>query len=206
MRRTELIAAVAAVCSVVIYSLRQKGACGKVIVASLVITGLAWMGLRSPAGRDLMTRFEDLDPSRGSGSGRYVFWRIAFDHMMNRRMDAQVLGEGVGAARDVMGREFGHDIGCHNDWLDMAYSFGLVGLVGIGWWFLVFLRFIIHLYQDHHPAFQGAVSGFVLLALISVGTGGAFDPAFAMIYAALGFWAAQTPLKGYVVYAGCPSH
>ena len=156
-----------------------------------MIVALGGIALSSSAGEDAMDRFQELDPSRGSGSGRYVFWRIALDHIASRGIDAQIVGEGMGAVRNVMGHDFGLEIGCHNDWLDVICSFGAVGLLMLVWWYLAFVRFIIGLYRGRHPAFHGALSGFVILAVISLGTGGAFEPALAVTYASLGFWAAQ---------------
>lgn len=198
MRRTELIAAVAAIGVVLFFNgivFRQRVPWQKVVVAVLAITMLAWIGLRTPAGTALMARFQDLDPSEGTGSGRYVFWGIAFDHIMNRTMDAQVVGEGIGAIRDVLSHGFGLEIGCHNDWLDVVCAFGVVGLLAFGWWYLVLMRFIIGLYNDHHPAFCGALSVYVILILVSFGTGGVLEPTFAVTYASLGLWGAA-PIGG----------
>jgi hypothetical protein len=209
LRRTELIAAVTALCFVVCFTLapfRRRAPWRKTIVAVLSLAALAAVVLSSPAGEEFVTRLQDLDPSSGTGSGRYMFWRIGFDHAITRGLDAQILGDGVGAVHDVIGRAYGLAIGCHNDWLDMMNSFGLVGLAIVAWWYLGLLRFVIAMHRLGHPVFRGVLSALVMLSVQSFGSGGAFDPCFIVVYAALGFWAAQSLWSESYECAECPSY
>ncbi len=192
MQRTPLIAA-AAVLFVAfaryLYPLRQKihgyrGAIGIIILVVFVVAGL-----QTAAGSDLVDRMTELDPREGSGSGRYVFWGISLDHILNRDFADQVVGEGVGAVRDVIYQQYGMYIKSHTDWLDFPFAFGVFGLIAIVWWYSELVRLARYLYACKHPAFQGAVSAVMVFFLLSVGQGGeSYDPSLALTYAALGFW------------------
>ncbi|UCE46362.1 MAG: O-antigen ligase family protein [Phycisphaerales bacterium] len=208
MRRTDLIAAVVTVLFIVIGNLKpwRRVRHGKMVCALCLLAIITLAGLRSAPGADLVSRFKDLDPSQGTGSGRYIIWRVALDHMAERPLGEQALGEGMGSIRDVIDRHFGSALGGHNDWLDITFSFGVVGLMALGWWYLTLARFTIALYRIRHPVLQGVFSSLVILFLMSAGSGGVFDPSFAMVYAALGFWAAMVPFRGPHEYAGCASY
>lgn len=209
MRRTELIAAVMALGSVVCFAAssgRRRVAWSKIAVAVVAIGALAVVMLNSPTGEDFVARIRDLDPSGGTGSGRYVFWRIGLDHAIGRGLDAQILGDGVGVVRDVIGQEYGLAIGCHNDWLDVMNSFGFVGLALFGWWFLGLLRFVIVMHQIDHPAFQGGLALLVMVSMASFGSGGTLDPCYVAVYAALGFWAGQPLWSESYEYAQCAAY
>jgi len=198
MRRTDIIAAAVCIVLILLYNFKPWRSMhfGKFMCTLVLLAALAFAGLRSAPGADLVARFKDLDPSEGTGSGRYSFWGIALEHMLERPFCANILGEGMGSIRDVMSRRFGNAIGCHNDWLDIAYAFGIIGLAGLGWWYLTLASFAVNLYTAAYPAFPGILSALVGLGLISIGTGGAFDPTFVLIYAALGFWAGAAQFNG----------
>jgi hypothetical protein len=155
----------------------------------IVLVGLTY---GTSAGPDLMGRFKDLNPSEGTGSGRYIFWRITLEHIINRPIRAQLLGEGMGSIRDLTGQRFGLSVGSHNDWLDMVHALGLAGLIGIAWWFFELTRLVWCLHQRHEGLFQGACAFVIILSLMSIGTGGSFDPSWALSYAAIGFWSGLT--------------
>jgi hypothetical protein len=207
MRRTDIIAAAVCIVLILLYNFKpwRRVHSGKFVCTLVLLAALAFAVLHSAPGADLVARFKDLDPSEGTGSGRYSFWGIALEHMLERPFWANILGEGMGSVRDVMSRRFGNTIGCHNDWLDITYAFGIIGLAGLGWWYLTLASFTINLYAAAYPAFPGVLSALAVLGLISVGTGGAFDPTFVMIYAALGFWAGTVQFSGGADYAGCTS-
>jgi hypothetical protein len=143
-----------------------------------------------------------LDPREGSGSGRYVFWNIALNHILKRSVDDQIVGEGMGSIRDMLERQFGLSIGNHNAWLDLTYAFGIFGLMTIAWSYLELIRFANYLRSGKDLLFQGVFSAIVILFLISFGTGGFFDPSFALTYAALGFWTGQSAYWEPFYYVG----
>jgi len=154
-----------------------------------VLILLAGIGLNTTAGTDLMRRFRDLNPFEGSGSGRYIFWQISLEHIINRPVRAQLLGEGMGSIRELLGQRFGFSIGSHNDWLDLVNAFGLSGLIGITWWYFELVRLAWCLHNRREGLFQGVCASVIILGLMSIGTGGSFNPSWALSYAAMGFWA-----------------
>ena len=209
LRRSSLIAAVVAMGSIVPINLSSPGRqilSRRTLAPIGVLVLLASIGLSTAAGADLIERFRDLNPSEGSGSGRYIFWRISLEHITNRRICAQLFGEGMGSIRDLMGQRFGCSIGSHNDWLDFTHAFGLFGLLGIVWWYFELVRFSYCLHKAGDPRSQGARALLVIFTLISLGTGGAFEPVWALSYAALGFWAGQRMYGKGCRYARCLTH
>lgn len=198
MCRSSLIAAVAATCgsfAISLSSFRHRILRRRVSVPAGILITLAVIGLNTPAGTDLIARFRDINPLEGTGSGRYFFWQVSLKHIMNRPMYVQLQGEGMGSIRDVIKRQTDLSIGAHNDWLDLVHSFGLFGLIGIGWWYLELARFVWRLHGRQDGLFQGACASMIILGIISIGTGGFFNPSWALTYAALGFWA------GHAAYA-----
>ena len=204
MRRTSLIAAAGAILFILARNLnpfQSRIPWRRALLAALVICVLIVIGLQSQAGQDLLSRMSELDPSQGTGSGRYIFWRIAINDILDRGISAQILGEGMGSIRDVMDRQFGSAIGSHTAWLDITHTFGIFGLMGIGWWYLELTRFANYLRTVKDPTFQGVLSAIIILFLISIGQGGFSDPSFALIYVALGFWAGRVSYRRQVYYA-----
>jgi hypothetical protein len=194
MRRSALIAAaVATACSFLIYLSPFEGRIPwrRTLGMLAVLLVLLGIGLNTPAGADLMARFRELKPSEGTGSGRYIFWRISLEHVLDRAIHAQLWGEGVGCIRDLMKERYGLAIPSHNDALDLVNAFGWCGLIGIGWWYCELARFARRLYRRHDGLFQGACASVIILGLISLGTGGSFEPPWAFSYAAMGFWAGR---------------
>lgn len=208
MRRTGLIAAASAILLILLCYLnpfRRRIPWAKMALAVLILGVSVVISLRSQAGTDLLARMSDLNPSEGSGSGRYIFWRISLNHILNRGIDAQIVGEGMGSIRDVMYKHFGHEIGSHTPWLDLTHAFGVFGLIAIGWWYVELIRFAKYLRIIKDPAFQGVFSAIVIFFLVSLGQGGFASPAFALIYAALGFWASRVSYGSQTYYGCCIS-
>lgn len=194
MRRSAIIAAVAATgCSLLISltPFRASIPWRRALVILGVLLLSTGIGLNTPAGADLMARFRDLDPREGNGSGRYIFWRISLEHIFDRPLQAQLWGEGVGHIRDVLGKQYGLAIPSHNDGLDLVNAFGLCGLIGMGWWYLELTHFVRCFHRQRNGLFQGVCTCVIILSLISIGTGGAFEPPWALSYAAMGFWAGR---------------
>jgi len=205
MRRTELAAAFAALLLVLLWfvaTLQTRASCGKVVLAILILGLLTAAVLRTQAGADLLARIGELNPREGSGSGRYIFWCISLDHIVDRAIGAQIGGEGMESIRDIMDEHLGQSIGAHNDWLGLTHAFGMFGLAAIVWWYFKLMRFTSYLLKLKDPAFQGALSALVIFIVISFGQGGFYDPSLAMCYAALGFWAGRSSYWEPFCYAG----
>jgi hypothetical protein len=210
MQRTSLIAAAIAIMIVLIRYLdpfRRGIPWIKVLLSVSVLSILVVIVLQSQAGHDLLSRMDDLVPPKGSGSGRYIFWFISLNHILNRDISAQILGEGMGSIRDVMDRHYGVAIGSHNALLDLTHAFGVFGLMAIVWSYLELIRFAICLRTVKDLTLQGVFSAIVILFLISLGTGVFYDPGFALIYIALGFWAGRVSYyRRQTPYARCASN
>lgn len=195
MRRSSLIAGTAATCISILINLSRCG-CRVLWRRTMMLVGililLGGIVLNTTAGTDLMRRFRSLNPYEGSGSGRYILWRVSLAHIISRPVHAQLLGEGMGSIRDVLKAQTGLSIGAHNDWLDLVHAFGLFGLIGISWWYFELGQFAWGLHNRREGLFQGACASVIILCLMSVGTGGFFDPSWALTYAAIGFWAGHT--------------
>jgi hypothetical protein len=207
MRRSSLIAGVVAlgVSSLVnLICRRRRALWRRTMVPFVVLILSAGIGLSTTAGNDLIKRFNNLNPFGGSGSGRYIFWPISLEHIINRPVRAQIVGEGMGSIRDLLGQRFGVRIGSHNDWLDLVHAFGWAGLIGIGWWYFELARFTWHLRTWQNGPLQGACACALAIGLISMGSGGFFDPSWALSYAAMGFWAGYTTKEREPCETGCP--
>lgn len=73
-----------------------------------------------------LDRFEDT-----SGSGRAEIYSSIIDGVNQSSFGALLYGHGFYATADLTKRSFGSSFGsvAHNDWLEIAYDFGLVGLI-----------------------------------------------------------------------------
>jgi hypothetical protein len=191
MCRSTLIAAVAATCGVIFINLcsrRSRMPWRRILIAAAGLALLAGLGLNTPVGAEVITRLKELNPHEGTGSGRYIFWRITLEYILHRPLAAQLWGEGMGSIRDLLQARFGMYIGAHNEWLDFVHAFGWCGLIGLGWWYGELVRLVWHLHGRPGGPFQGACALAIMLGLISIGTGGSLDPVWALDYAAVGFW------------------
>ena len=73
-----------------------------------------------------LDRFED-----SSGSGRAQIYTKIFDGVMRSSFGSLLFGHGFYATSDYTKQslEFNIAVVAHNDWLEVAYDFGLVGLI-----------------------------------------------------------------------------
>lgn len=209
MGRTCLVAALAAVLFLMLkhlYSLCYRMPSRRLVAAAVLLVGIGTVGLQSAAGGDLLARFQDLDPRVGSGSGRYAFWSVSVEYILSRSAFARTFGEGMGAIQEVLWQQWGSPISTHVDWLDFASAFGVLGVLAYAWWYFELARFACHLSRIGHRAVQGTLAALIVLSLISLGQGGVYDPSFALIYAALGFWAGQCAYAGRSGGIVAPAH
>lgn len=190
-RRSAIFAAVAALLAFGVLSSLASRRRGRARVGVLfAVIGLSVYGLSfSPLWTDLRDRFSDLNVADGgTGSGRTEFQRIAVAHVLRRDAVGMTLGEGPGALRQTLSREFGSAIGGHNDWIDVAYAFGVIGVA------LFFLFHVQALRLSRSLDAQGrATLAMTLVGMIALGltTGGTLDPTAAATFAALGLLASR---------------
>lgn len=194
MRRTELAAAFVALGLVLVRyvdPLRRRARSRAIPATLLGLLILGLIGTSTQAGADLTARFRELDPRVGTGSGRYMFWSISLDHILERGAAAQIWGDGMGSFEDIANKHLGQGVGTHNDWLGFTHALGLVGLAGLLWWYINLARLTSCLRKAGDGLFQGALSVLVVFGLLSIGQGGFYDPSLTMMYAGLGFWAGK---------------
>ncbi len=192
MRRSALISGMAGLCccfTTYLMSLQYRPARRTILAFISILIVLLGLGQATSTSADVVEQIEDLSPSEGTGSGRYSFWQITLEHITQRPVGAQLWGEGMGSIRDLLAQRFGLSIGSHNDWLDVISAFGVAGLIGVTWWYLELSRLVWRFHGRQGSLFQGACAAVVIFGLMSVGTGGSFEPPWALTYAALGFWA-----------------
>jgi O-antigen ligase len=129
MRRTALLATVAILlfgtCSRIA---SRRGTDGMRLLTiafpcavSIVFLCLLWY---TPWGERLSQRFEDR-----TGSGRTDMFAAIIDHCSQRDIPATILGEGYGMSTKVLEVKIGANVYCHNDYLEIFFSIGLVGVL-----------------------------------------------------------------------------
>ena len=186
MRRSELIACLFAIIGVIILRSFKNG---KILSSALILIVLSLMILAilrgTHIGNEFTKRMADLNPNAGTASGRYIFQKITLNHILNRGVVYNIIGEGPGAIKDLLGREFGSSIGAHSDWLDVAMAYGLIGVMCLLW-------FIFEVFRLTMACFRAGVGIYVMLSIslimviMSIASGGIFGMAYAVTYAAMG--------------------
>jgi hypothetical protein len=139
------------------------------VVAVLACGVLVYLAATStPLAAELLARFDER-----TGSGRAVFQQLALSHLLERGLVDTLCGEGVAAIRDFMTQSFGIAIGSHNDWLDIVFGTGLVGLSLFLWFHLRLFRQATRM----RDGFMGvAFVSMAQLVIIELTAGGALDP------------------------------
>lgn len=71
----------------------------------------------------------DTDRGDDVGSGRSTFWKITWDSYKEKSIENIIFGNGTNSVAPVLEAKYGLSIGAHNGWLDILYTFGIVGLL-----------------------------------------------------------------------------
>lgn len=79
----------------------------------------------------ILPRLQEFLEGDSTGSGRSVFYAIAFEGMLNCDPISCLLGRGTDGLKQLMHYQFGHAIGAHSLFLDFGITFGWVGLIAI---------------------------------------------------------------------------
>lgn len=99
-----------------------------------------------------------------SGSGRSSQYSLAFAALSERNVFELIVGSGVGSSVDLIGT------GIHNEWIEILYSYGLVGLVIYASMMLGLIRRAKHLSKcvpECKPACWMMIALILVLSLIS---------------------------------------
>lgn len=164
-----------------------------ILVLVLILISLISVSIATPLGNDVLSRALDLDVWHGgTGSGRTALWQTALEHLIQRSFGDNILGEGLGTIRATMLDEFGRAIGSHNDWLDIWFSLGFVGLLFFAWWHVEMLRLAVMLCRRQVSWGVSVIGAFVIVAFFALATGGIFAPGFAPLFAVLALVTAES--------------
>ena len=97
------------------------------VIAPIVETSIENIKLRN-----------QIDAEAGSvGSGRSEFWLIVWENFWAGDIIHILFGNGLSSVGKLLNKIYGMPIGSHNGWLDMLYSFGILG-------FILYLRVIVN--------------------------------------------------------------
>lgn len=138
--------------------------------------------------------FETGTGAKWSGAGRTEFWEIILQALYNADEVPRMIGFGVGQIEELLLSSMDTAIGGHNDFLDITYSFGLIGLGSLSILWLSFYRVSFRTSNDRTKVYTLRTSFFALL-VFSMSTGGVFDPQFCTFFFFIGWLVnATTPV------------
>lgn len=98
------------------------------------------------------------------GSNRNEMWRIAMDDIEQRDLFTLLVGKGSGSSIKLLGS------GCHNEWLEFLFSFGIIGVVlylGFGFALVNRYRYLLKVKSVYASAFGVEVVFFWCVGLFS---------------------------------------
>jgi hypothetical protein len=118
--------------------IHRKGRGIKRVAAIAVLVAVA-IGVSVWARSDeISERWSDVnDPSAiGGGSGREVFWAIIGQEWLGDDLTTKLIGNGPHSVYELTGELWFAEIPAHNDWLNLVYEFGIIGVLafaGVCW-------------------------------------------------------------------------
>jgi hypothetical protein len=203
MRRSGIAAVAAALAIYVGVILYKRGVRQHVLaVAAVAIVFSGLVVTRSGIGTDLVARFAEADISHGgTGSGRTQVWAVAWKHMKERGPLQQLVGEGPLAAQRTALEAGLIAVGGHNDWFDLAYSTGLIGVALYAWFCLRLLRLAKRLMSTRVDSGIVCLAAAAAIFVLGVTTGGTLDPAVGAVYVLFAFGAHELAIgRGLVTW------
>lgn len=134
-------AALAAVASLPFCLWYLKGSIKKTdIIIFAAIALIVALPLLQDALQNLRVRNET-DFERGSiGSGRSIFYLLVIQGFLDGGPLHILIGNGTNSVVELLDRTYGLAIGAHNGWLDIMYTFGILGLILYGNIFIQILK------------------------------------------------------------------
>ncbi len=173
-------------------------------VLSIIVVALSYVFSETELGYAFIQRINDLDPSQGTASGRYIFQKVALNYLLERGYIATLFGEGAGYPIIVLGERLQWFIQAHSDWLNIAIAYGVVGITFFIFLFVGILRMIISAKNKSSEILDMLIILIVIMFVCSIASGGLLESSFALPYAALGMAAAylrnnfQTEIQDFV--------
>lgn len=123
-----------------------------------------------------------------TASGRLIFQRIGLTHIVSRGIFDNFFGQGMGYSKVLLAARLGVPIGMHSDWLEIAISYGLIGLLCYAYFYKNLLRLVWKSFRSESKGqFEALLSLFFLSLFGSFASGGTLDTSYTMPFALLGF-------------------
>lgn len=83
-----------------------------------------------------------LDADKGTiGSGRSIFWLMVINGFLDGNIFQILFGNGTNSVASLIEAQYGLSIGAHNGWLDILYTFGILGFSILA---IIIFQFIIY--------------------------------------------------------------
>ncbi len=125
-----------------------------------IALGIAIVGLNTITNGFLFQRFsaEQLE----TGSGRTKIYSMAMDNIINRNIGDFLIGLGSGSSPNILGT------GCHNEWLEFMFSFGLIGICLYTYLISSIYIFLIRIKRLHSSYYSSAVMMFLYMLIIGM--------------------------------------
>lgn len=121
---------------------------------------------------DVIDRFKNL--ANDGGSGRSQIYKTVWEYIVNADVGEAVIGQGYnGVAKDkivmlIDSNTFGFEYtSAHNDFLEVIYDYGFVGLIIYILFLLQMIKNVIKLYLNRSRFFNMALSALILYLVIS---------------------------------------
>jgi len=128
------------------------------VVVAVVIGVSVW------ARSDVISeRWADVDdPSAmGGGSGREIFWAIIGQEWLGDDLTTKFIGNGPHSVYELTGELWLAEIPAHNDWLNLLYEFGIIGMLafaGVCWALARSVPLLIRDCAKMAPTFSAALA------------------------------------------------
>ncbi len=127
-----------------------------------------------------------------SGSGRNIFWSIALKSWIDADIINQIFGYGMNGSMDIIEKNYGPRIWCHNDCLELLINSGLTGLFIYIIFIIILMKF---LFSSHN---KGASYSLIVSYLICSFLSGTIYQLDFMTYFCTGFSCLAVKSKQYL--------
>ena len=102
------------------------------------------------------------------GSGRITIWTTVYNAYKEGSLTDKIMGHGYGAVSNL--HVGGRSIFAHNDYLEILYDYGIVGICFIISWIIYLIKVFVRLYKKKSsllPGYAFAMIIFIFLTMLS---------------------------------------
>lgn len=114
-------------------------------VIAIAVLGSAFWYLGTHNDNYVLERFMDIQEDEGSG--RVDVWKQSWSMIIDSDIVSFLLGHGYNAVL----KNSPLYLSAHNDWLEVWYDYGLIGVLLLAFTMVSWLRFALHLYIEKSP-------------------------------------------------------